>query len=196
MIKLKKWFTLIELIFTLTIVSIISTIGFNQFKINNQVKISNSYISEVKLRIDDLQRKSLLWINWYYENKWVTKPDYIKIYCDNQIHTFNAYICDSTNLVESGLWNCNQVDFPSFNFLKIDWFHKKIGDYWIKKCQVKNIWSYSDWWFYIKISLNFPYWKTEYYSDSGTKDNLWDDIIIENGKIIFWNSVNDFNFQP
>lgn len=193
--KLKKWFTLIELVVSITIISIISLTWYNIFKTNEDLNISNSYINEVINRINELQSKSLIWINWYYNNKWVTKPEFIKVYCKNDTKSFNAYICDNKNIPDISQWDCSQIDFPSFSNLKIDWYFKNISDYNIKKCEVNNLWSYIEWSFYIKINLNFPYWKIEYYNDNWTIDNYNDDVIIENWKIHFWNNIQ-YYFIP
>jgi hypothetical protein len=168
---------------------ILTTVGFKYaFPLENKDQIVlTAFMDNNKRRFNELYDKSLIWVNWYYSNNWVTKPDYLKIYCDNVTKTIKAYICDSTNSIDDATFrNCIQIDYPDFNFLTLDW---KTSDYSsmyaINSCIYRQgAWAYTNGSFYAKMNLNFPYGTKLYWENAGyTKANEADDFEVDDVKL-------------
>jgi len=183
------WFTLIELIVVITILSILGSVSYLKFWSNGVEDYLTEYKSQVINRIDDLYKKSLIWINWHYNNSWVLDVDYIKLYCDEINKTFFAYVCDKTNPTSPSFNNCKQIDFPTLQNLKYWTFLSTYtkSNVKINHCMFldKNTSLYNNWSFYITVYTSFPNWKIETYKENtlNTQDNEKDDTIVDNVKI-------------
>jgi len=196
----RKWFTLIELIIVMTILSIIWSFSYLKFWNNEVENYLSEYQSQVISRIEDLYKKVLIWINWHYNNKWIVDVEYIKLYCDEINKTFHAYVCDNSNNKSPEFNNCKQVDFPTLSNIEYGTFLSKYtkNNIRINHCMYLEEWTnlYSNWSFYIKINTIFPNWKIIAYKEnpSNTKENESDDTKIDNIKINVknWTIVKEF----
>jgi len=185
----KNWFTLIELIVVITILSILWSFSIIKYSDNEVENYLAEYKNQVVNRIDNLYKKALIGINWHYENKWITDTDYLKFYCDETNKTFYAYICDEINSFTPEFNNCKQIDFPTLNNIEywniLSRYTKK--DIEFNHCMYLDEWNnyYSNWSFYITVFTKFPNWSLQTYKESPTnsKNNLNDDTIVKNVKI-------------
>ncbi len=185
----KKWFTLTELIIVITVLSIIWSFGYLKYGNNEVENYLSEYKSQIIQRVDDLYKKSLISINWHYNNNWVTDVKYLKLYCDEVNKTFYAYACDKTNSTSPDFNNCKQIDFPTLDNIRywniLSTYTKKDID--INHCMyIDQWWSiFNNWSFYITINTWFPNWEIETYKENATnsKDNELDDTIVDNVKI-------------
>lgn len=133
-------------------------------------------------RFNELYDKALIGANWFYNNKGITKPDYIKIYCDNVQKKIKGYICDSTNaIVDATFQNCQQIDYPDFSALSVEGRMVDVSSaYTIDICSYKDTsWVQNNGSFYAKILLQFPFWVKLYAENAGnTKNTETDDQIV------------------
>ena len=162
-----KGFTIIELIIVITILSILGTVWFYNLSNIEVENYLNQYEEQTITRVDNLYKKSLIWINWYYSNNWVENTNYIKLYCNQNNKTFLAYICDNINPTSPNFNNCKQIDFPTLSNIRYWWMLSKYTkkSIEINNCMYKDTWwiDYNIWSFYITISTIFPNWKIETY---------------------------------
>lgn len=146
----KKWYSIIELLVVITLISILSTLTFSFIKTDSDKDLINKYYSDISYRVKEIYDKVLLW-QWISE-----KLKYIKISCNTWDNDFFAYNCYSDLS-----WNieCKQIFFP--NSYK-SW--NKINSNWNKKWFLKSCWYNDVSWnrhilpnFYYYIDTNFPY---------------------------------------
>jgi len=199
-IKNNYWFTMLELVIVITMLSILWTFWFINYSENEINEYFDQYEEQVVSRVDNLYKKTLIWINWYYDNNWITEPDYIKLYCNQNDKTFYWYICDNTNTTSPNFNNCKQIDFPTLSNIKywgvLSWYTKKIIE--IDNCRYLDSWGnqYNNWSFYITINTKFPNWKVETFKENplNTIDNILDDIVVDNVKVKVkdWSIVREF----
>jgi len=181
-----KWFTLMEIIIVITILSILSTVWVYNLWSWNTEQYLQEYKDKVETRVDTLYKKGLIWINWYYNNNGETEAEYIKLYCNQNDKTFLAYICDSSNITTPNFNNCKQIDFPTLTNIEYWWVLSKYTKETIEieNCRYIDIWgsSYTNWSFYLTISTIFPNWKIEAYKENmaWTIDNINDDTAVDN----------------
>lgn len=201
MIKVKIWFTLIEIIVTITILSIVTIYWYNWiFKDSDQRKEILDIFEENNLsRFNELYDKSLIWVNWHYNNNGVKKADYIKVYCDNTTKKIKAYICDNKNsIVDVTFKNCIQIDYPDFNNLKFNWRIWDLSDeYSISNCWYRDVNNvFSNWNVYAKILLNFPYWIKVYWENLlNTKADENDDFEVNTLNIMAKKDIFTVDFK-
>lgn len=151
-----KWFTLVELIVVMTMLSILWASGYFLLNWNTREKQFRQYQTNVQERTKDLYQKALIGNNWYYSNYWINESSHIKITCNNDLKTLEAYICDEINIIWT---NCIPLDFPQLESTKFGVFLNTLN--WvneINECIVMDINSdiFTPSTYNIEISTVFP----------------------------------------
>lgn len=180
-------FTLIELVVIITILSILSAIGFNSIREDPSEKYLNSFQDWVQQRSKELFQKALVSYNWNYSNNWVTKASYIELNCNNNLWKIEAFICDDTNSKVPLHNNCIQIDFPNFTSHRHWTFLSRKSTWYSLECislrDNNSVWEVDD--YYIQISTKFPYWEIKAFKDdvNNTPGIRTDDIRIHMWKV-------------
>lgn len=134
----KSWFTLIELIVSITILSIIMISIFAIFKISsdvtNRTEVSRAMQENIKniveLIAEDVRTKEILWLNSSFNPNCEIETDYKNIW---------NKVC-----FENNLWEKSDYYIAYYN--EISWDFNRVYDFndceiWKKSCSlVKNIW--------------------------------------------------------
>jgi hypothetical protein len=169
----KKWFTLIEIIVVITVMTILSSVWIVAINYVSDDDLIKTYNDDVQDRAQELYSKSVI-------SKWLPVwTKFVKLVCNSTTtpKNFFAYTCDSSNV-------CTQVFFPISNSSWVNYDSIESRRWWLSKCASKKwatetiqpkIFEY--------IQTEFPYWVFIKLTDDGNM--VGDDI---DAVVFYWAS--------
>lgn len=163
-----KWFTLIELIVVMTIMTILSTVGLIAINSTTDEDLIVKYVNSVQDRSQEMYSKAIISKNLPLWTK------FLKLSCDTSVATkmnFYAYTCTTAT-------GCSQIFFPTSNYWGGGFDELETKRWWLSKCWVKagtieTLAAKS----YIYVQTEFPYWVFIKLNDDWIMASEWYDYL-------------------
>lgn len=171
----KKWFTMVELIIVICLISIMAIYGFPFARSLLSVSPSD-YTNTAVSRFDDLRLKAMLWVEFPNSASGAT---YISLQCVPGSDSPAVYSCIDSS-------SCTRIAFPRPRDASSSFLWNSDSSATVQSCSVLTStgWSQSNW--EVRISTIFPPGKLSSFTMSGVT------VSSTKASIKVWESIGDY----